>query len=649
MKNKAIYALLACLLTATVSGCAANSPVDETSSRSSEEETSTATTRATETAPPETEKPKHLSANGIETKDDGNIHKEMTASQLAYLMGNGINLGNTMEAYGHKSQGVKADPSVYETLWGQPVTTQESISGMKAAGFDCIRIPVAWTNAMDFENGDYTIGEEYLNRVEEIINYAINEDMYVIINDHWDGGWWGMFGSASEETVQNAWVLYELMWKQICERYKEYGNHLIFESGNEELGARLNDTDYAPDSGTLDKDACYQVANAINQKFVDIVRSTGGNNANRFLLLAGYDTTIELTVDDRYKIPVDSVENKLMVSCHYYTPWNYCGDGSTVNQWGTSKEYESMYTSLTLLKKFTDAGIPVIIGEYGVLTDGTWEKNNTTDWMGALLDLCDAYGCVPVLWDCSTLYSRTEAKMKFEGTKSLFEKRSFAAQSAKMSEQQEKSAGLESFNKNYAAAPASFNPNAIATSDDKDKAVAWIMWNSGDYALSYSVGNVYSPDNLSAGVVPTDVLVTGEGTYVVSIDFTGAGNSKGTAFSAVGLFNGEDLFPGYTMEIIGFKINGEDYAFTGKPYTTSDDHHCTRVNLYNAWVTAVPADARRADGNTEGCAACVIPGEDLGNIEKVEVIFDYVSPENAEKYAADRESWSADVTPEIKS
>ncbi|MBQ3968647.1 MAG: hypothetical protein II688_08165, partial [Lachnospiraceae bacterium] len=108
MKNKAIYALLACLLTATVSGCAANSPVDETSSEGSGEETSTATTRATETALPETEKPKHMSANGIETTDDGNIHKEMTASQLAYLMGNGINLGNTMEAYGHKSQGVKA-------------------------------------------------------------------------------------------------------------------------------------------------------------------------------------------------------------------------------------------------------------------------------------------------------------------------------------------------------------------------------------------------------------------------------------------------------------------------------------------------------------------------------------------------------------
>ena len=220
----------------------------------------------------------HTSANGIETMDNGYMRKDLSASELTVLMGNGINLGNTMEAYGRISLGTEAPVSGYETFWSQPVTTQEMITGMKNAGFDTLRIPVAWTNAMDYESGDYTIREDYLNRVEEIINYALNENMYVVINDHWDGGWWGMFGSASEETRQKAWDLYTSMWTQIAERYKEYSDYLIFESANEELGNRLNDTDVAADSGALSADECYEMTLKINQKVVDIVHGTGGNN-----------------------------------------------------------------------------------------------------------------------------------------------------------------------------------------------------------------------------------------------------------------------------------------------------------------------------------------------------------------------------------
>lgn len=164
---------------------------------------------------PSDKKYQHLSANGIETWDSGYMRTELTSLELVTLMGNGINLGNTMEAYGRAVYGTTASVSSYETYWGQPVTTQEIITAMKHAGFDSLRIPVAWTNAMNYESGDYTIREDYLNRVEEIINYALNEDMYVIINDHWDGSWWGMFGSANEETRKQAMELYISMWTQI--------------------------------------------------------------------------------------------------------------------------------------------------------------------------------------------------------------------------------------------------------------------------------------------------------------------------------------------------------------------------------------------------------------------------------------------------
>ncbi|MBQ7919505.1 MAG: glycoside hydrolase family 5 protein, partial [Lachnospiraceae bacterium] len=205
-------------------------------------------------APAETEAPTEAPIEvpiEVEAEEPVASGNTMTALELAEIMGNGINLGNTMEAYGHTTLGVGLETSAYETYWGNPVTTQEMITGMKEAGFDSIRIPVAWTNAMNFETGDYTIGQDYLDRVEEIINYALNEDMYVIINDHWDGGWWGMFGSATQETREQAMELYTSMWTQIAEEYKDYDYHLIFESGNEELGYRLNDTDIAKDSGAL--------------------------------------------------------------------------------------------------------------------------------------------------------------------------------------------------------------------------------------------------------------------------------------------------------------------------------------------------------------------------------------------------------------
>ena len=237
----------------------------------------------------------HLSANGIETYDDGVMRASLTAVELTRLMGNGTNLGNTMEACDSGTGSVSEDPGCYETMWGQPVTTQEMISGMKAAGFDTLRIPVAWmTNATDLAMGDCTIFEAYLDRVEEIINYALNADMYVIVNDHWDGGWYGMFGSESEQTRTFAMEAYVSMWTQIANRYREYSDRLIFEGANEEIGARFdeNSTLYCSDSiqSYLTDDEKYQLANEVNQAFVDTVRATGGNNAQRFLLIPGFGT-----------------------------------------------------------------------------------------------------------------------------------------------------------------------------------------------------------------------------------------------------------------------------------------------------------------------------------------------------------------------
>ena len=569
------------------------------------------------------EKYQHTSANGIETWDSGYVRENLTSLEIVDLMGNGINLGNTMEAYGHTTLGVQADVSTYETYWGQPVTTQEIISSFKDAGFDSLRIPIAWTNMMDFESGDYTINEKYLDRIEEIINYAINEDMYVVINDHWDGGWWGMFGSATQETRDNAMEMYVSMWTQIANRYKEYSDFLIFESANEELGSRLNDIDLAPDSGSLSEDECYEMSLTINQAFVDTVRSTGGNNEQRFLLIAGYNTDIVATCDDRYVMPTDTASNKLILSVHYYTPWGYCGNQS-LSGWGSKRNFNEQNYLLSLLTEYTEQGYGVILGEYAVsLKDDGSVKDNTCDFLTNFLNNCDMYGYCPMLWDCSSLFIRKDLGFFDESVAEVFANRNVAAQSTMTKDEI------------VAAATAAIEASAAAAGEgtqtspddgaDADTAIAWIMFNSGDWGVMYSVGDLYDPASRTDGLVPTDVEVTGEGSYTVSLDFTGtgAGFANSTVFAALAISNGELLFPGYIITITDLQINGVSYQLTGKPYTTSDDEACTRVNIYNEWVTVIPDDARTADGDLSGVSAVLVDQAELGEITTLTVTFDY--------------------------
>ncbi len=543
--------------------------------------------------------------------------ESLSAIEVTHLMGNGINLGNTMEAYGRAFAGVGADVSVYETAWGQPVTTPEMITAMKEAGFDTLRIPVAWTNAINFESGDYTIGSDYLERVEEIINYALDADMYVIVNDHWDGSWWGMFGSATQETRDAAMELYTSMWTQIATEYEKYDYHLIFESANEELGFRLNDTDVAADSGSLSDAECYEMTNRINQAFVDTVRSTGGNNADRFLLIAGFGTDIVNTCNNAFQMPSDPADHKLILSVHYYSPSGYCLWDSIPN-WETKKDYAEMNDTLAMLTKFTDQGYGVIIGEWGVLEQAKGLRNNTLEYMENFLDNCDLYGYCPVLWDCNDMFKRQEGKIAYDEVAGLLLDHSYARQSAMTLDEIQSGAKADI----DAALEAAVDTRGV----DDNTALAWLMYSSSDWNISYSVGDVYDPGTATAGIVATDVEITGEGTYTVGLDFTGTagGFANSTVFSAIGIANGETLYPGYCIEIKEILVNDEPYKLTGRPYTTSDDQKCTRLNLYNEWVSAIPDGARTASGNVMYVSPCVIDAATLGNVESIQITFEYV-------------------------
>lgn len=547
----------------------------------------------------------------------------MTSLEVIREMGNGINLGNTLEAYNHQAYLSGSSPTLAETSWGQPTTTQEMIQGMKNAGFDTIRIPIAWTNGMNFESGDYTIDSRLMDRVDEVVNWALDADMYVIINDHWDGGWWGMFGSADQAVRDQAMEMYKSMWTQIGEHFADSSYKLIFEGANEELGDRLNDKDITGSKGVLNENECYETANLINSEFVKTIRSLGGKNADRFLLVAGYNTDITKTCDDRFVMPEDTADSKLLLSVHYYTPWDYCGtDG--VNQWGSPGDYDEMNGLFEKLSKFSKQGYGVVIGEYAVMKKNGGIKEDTDLFYSNLMDNCDLYDFCPVLWDCSNFYKRITNTLADETLAELFSSRAYSNQKG-ISIEEIKSAAKQRIEDTRKAAEENAMADVeLAPSDDA--AIAWIMYQSADYTKSYSVGDNYDPTNKTKGIKEKNALITGEGTYTVSLDFSECGSAKGVAFAALGISNGEDLFPGYTISIDKILINNSPYQLDGKEYTSSDDEHCTRVNLYNAWVSSVPDDARTPDGDLTDCSAQIMALGDKTFVESITITFTVHAP-----------------------
>ncbi|MGN0435482.1 MAG: glycoside hydrolase family 5 protein [Wujia sp.] len=568
------------------------------------------------------------SAGGSETEVSSNTYvntakfsdidfTSMNAVEFTKYLGNGINLGNTMEAV-NTNYGKDLDVSQYEQAWGQPITTEDMIVGMKNCGFDTIRIPVAWTNMMDYENGDYTINTAYIDRVQEIVDWAIDAEMFVIINDHWDGGWWDLFaGDAAEQ--EQAWKIYESIWTQISERFADYSDMLIFESANEELGNNwLN-------QGLTDDEA-YKLMNEINQKFIDIVRPSGGNNDDRFLLIAGNNTNIDLTLDNRFVMPTDTVKGKLLVSVHYYDPWNYCGDKQADStdalegyRWGLVNEYEYMNNQVSKMKKFVDEGYGVIIGEYGALPayigNTNYQIPNTVEYTDYFLDVCDVNNFCPVLWSTGSLYNKTTLNMISDELTELYTSRCYA---------EEEAAGdgyLDTVKANMEAAveaaPEQWEGIAVY---EPGTPVAWIMWNGG--AGTYSVGDTYNPADNTVGITAHDVVVDGAGEYTISLDFEGG--NDGITFAAIGLADGELLYPNAIIDIKEITVDGKVIEQVADDYTSSDDAKCTRVNLYNAWVNKLPDDARNIEGDLSNAAPVILDPNDLQGIKNISITFELV-------------------------
>lgn len=319
------------------------------------------------------------------------------AIQFLRRVGVGWNLGNTFDAY--KSEWNKnADEMTVEKSWCGVYTTQPMIQAIHDAGFTAIRIPVSWHDHITQNGQDYIISEKWLNRVQEVVDWAIALDMYVIVNTHHDED----YIYPTNARLQASLDYLTSVWTQVARRFADYDEHLIFESLNE---PRLVGTAYEWNFNKAIVQ-CQQAAeclNVMNQAFVDTVRATGGNNASRYLMVPGYCASPASVLNEYFRLPTDSADNKIIVSVHAYTPYNFAlqalSDGGikTFDLDKPAQRNEIINFVDSLYKRYTAQGIPVIIGEFGARDKGNLQDRvNFAAYYAAVA----SSRCLPVfLWD----------------------------------------------------------------------------------------------------------------------------------------------------------------------------------------------------------------------------------------------------------
>lgn len=296
----------------------------------------------------------------------------LTGKEIVADMKIGWNLGNTLESQGG------------ETAWGNPKTRKKMIDEIKKAGFNTIRIPVTWDDHLG-DAPDYTIDSTYLDRVEEVVNYGLANDMYVILNIHHNYGWLEA-NTASEATAKE---IFTKIWGQVGNRFKDYGDQLIFETMNE------------PRDGDdwIGHSEAYDIINAYNAICYETIRQSGGNNTQRLIMMPTYAATSDESAIAAFKLP-DSDDLYVAVSIHAYSPYNFAMDTSETSQttWGTDQDKKALDKLFNSLKTtFIDKGIPVIIGEFGSTNKENLEYR--VAHAGYYIQAAKAHGIPCVWWD----------------------------------------------------------------------------------------------------------------------------------------------------------------------------------------------------------------------------------------------------------
>ena len=334
-----------------------------------------------------------LGGVGTATPPAAEKMKELDAWSAVARMSPGINIGNTLE-----------NTTTWETGWGNPPITKEFVASLARLGFKTVRLPVAW----DTYAVDGRVQSDKWDRVREAVDWITGAGMFCVLNIHWDGGW---IDSGSKEHFPTTYATFSpeaekkfrSYWEQIATFFAGKNEKLIFEALNEE-------TNFS-NEGSVDK--AYATLTRVNQLFIDTVRKTGGNNAKRLLIVAGYSTDFEKTCNAGYKLPKDTVPGRLFISVHYYTPYQFCGLtedadwGKMMPTWGTPGDVQQLGDLFDKMQGFcTRNDLPAFIGELGVADSK--EEASRVRWLSAVFNAALSRKMIPVLWDTGHDVSRHE-------------------------------------------------------------------------------------------------------------------------------------------------------------------------------------------------------------------------------------------------
>ena len=311
-------------------------------------------------------------------------------------MSPGINLGNTLEAI----------PTA--TSWGNPEPTDAYFRAVKQAGFRSIRIPVAWSQYTDTE---LKISPKWMAHVTNTVKKANRAGLYVMLNIHWDGGW--MQPTIAKQAGANQKLT--KLWTEIATNFRDFDDWLLFAGTNEVMV----DGEY----GTPSADTA-AIQNGFNQNFVKTVRSTGGRNASRLLVVQGFNTDIGHALKFNSKLPTDTVKDRLLFEVHYYSPYNFtlneksdiwqwgktATDPAHTDTWGNEDYADEQFQKIK--SAFIDRGVPVILGEYAC---GMKPKYPGMDayrklWDGYITQSAFRHGLIPMYWDTGSMFDRKTGK-----------------------------------------------------------------------------------------------------------------------------------------------------------------------------------------------------------------------------------------------
>jgi aryl-phospho-beta-D-glucosidase BglC (GH1 family) len=328
--------------------------------------------------------------SGKKAPVNDDIANPSEAMRFTESMKIGWNLGNSLDAHNN------LDPN--ETSWGNPRVTQALMNGVAAQGFGAVRIPVTWGYVIDDEQ-DYAIEDFWLNRVAEVAGYVLNAGMKAIINIHHDGAdshYWlsvkheDLTGPAKDAIDEQ----FTAVWRQIAQKFINTDENLLFEAFNE-----LHDGSWGNGTATQ-----HNRINELNQIFVNTVRAVGGENSRRYLVIPGWVTRPSVTVSSLV-LPVDTVQNRLIVTFHYYDPYDFTGSasqkvwGSNAHSGGWANESHVQSTFNSVRNRFINNGIPVIIGEYGAVNQSGDAFKYRKYYMEYVTKYAHDCGFVPFYWD----------------------------------------------------------------------------------------------------------------------------------------------------------------------------------------------------------------------------------------------------------